>query len=146
VTITATTMADAQGHPYVEFSPDLRFSPDKEVYLYLKDGKRTSAQTLSINWCPTGGTTCIDESLTDPSLATKRVGKSSILGRRLKHVSGYNIVARDECSGSVSMLDDGSLFCNTDGSARSGYMVASGLGKPGTTDSFGRRKKPLPEK
>jgi len=145
IVITATTFADAEGHPYVQFLPDLRFVPTKEVYLYLKDGKRSRAQELTINWCPTGSLTCIDESLTDPSLATQRVGRSPILGRRLKHVSGYSVAARSECPGLISMLDDGSLFCDDGGMSRSGYILASGLGKSGNGDSFGRRKK-TPEK
>jgi hypothetical protein len=138
--ITATTFADAEGHPYVQFLPDLRFVPTKEVRLFLKDGKRDRADNLSIRWCPTGGTTCIDESLSDPSLATERVGKSSILSRRIKHISGYNIVPGGNCEGVAEQLPDGSWFCNTGGFLRSGYILASGLGKEnGTTIS--RKKK-----
>jgi hypothetical protein len=140
IVITATTMADAEGHPYIQFLPDLRFVPTKEVYLYLKDAKRSRAQDLSINWCPTGSATCIDESATDPSLVTQRVGKSPILGRRLKHVSGYSITARSDCGGTVTTGDDGSLICDDSGFARSGYILASGLGKSNGA-SLGRRKK-----
>lgn len=141
IIFTATTMADAQGHPYVTFSPDVRFSPAKEVYLYLKDGHRDRAQELSIYWCPTGGLDCVDESKLDPSLQTERVGKSPILGRRLKHVSGYMITARDECPGTVTVGDDGSLICDGNSLARSGYILASGLGGKSSGESFGRRKK-----
>jgi hypothetical protein len=148
VVITATTFADAEGHPYVQFLPDLRFVPTKEVYLYLKDGKRTQAQTLTINWCPTGAASCIDESVNDPSLATHRVGKSPILGRRLKHVSGYNIAAREDCQypGIVQWLENGDLYCSTgdDQMNRSGYILASGLSKPtgnGQTPAARRNKK-----
>jgi len=142
IVITATTFSDAEGHPYITFSPDLRFVPTKEVYLYLKDGKRSSANELTIGWCPTGSTVCIDESVNDPSVATQRVGRSAILARRMKHMSGYLIVGRGDCSGVVEMLDDGSLFCNDGGLFRSGYMVASGLGSAGSSSSsVGRRKK-----
>jgi hypothetical protein len=140
IVITATTMADVEGHPYIQFLPDLRFAPTKEVYLYLKDSKHSRAQNLSINWCPTGSATCIDEAALDPSLATERVGKSSILGRRLKHVSGYSITARGDCSGGVTVGDDGGLVCLDAGFARSGYILASGLGKS-NNGSLGRRKK-----
>jgi hypothetical protein len=147
VLITATTYNDIDGHPYLLFAPDLRFLPSKEVDLYLKDGRRTAARELAVAWCPTGGITCVDESINDPSLATQRVGRSAILFRRLKHMSGYYIVNRGECPGSIDMLDDGSLFCN-DGSAlfRSGYMVASGLGGAGNSGGSISRRKRIAEK
>jgi len=145
VIITATTYADADGHPYITFSPDLRFVPTKEVYLYLKDGKRNAASELTIGWCPSGATSssqCVDESVNDPSVATQRVGRSPILSRRMKHMSGYLITGRGECSGVIDFLDDGSLFCNDGGLFRSGYMVASGLGSAGNSgSSVSRRRK-----
>jgi len=142
VQITATAYADIEGHPYVQFSPDLRFSPTKEVDLYLKDGRRTVANPLAIVWCPTSGIGCRDESLADPSLQTHRIGRSPILVRRLKHMSGYLLTGRGDCSGTIDILDDGSLFCNDGDLFRSGYMVASGLGSSGNSGStVGRRKK-----
>jgi hypothetical protein len=141
VVFTATTFADAGGHPYVTFSPDVRFSPSADVHLYLKDAKRNVAQDLSIEWCPTGALVCIDEAKNDPSLETQRIGRSSILGRRLKHVSGYMITARADCTGSIVPGDDGGLVCQIDGSARSGYILASGLGDTPKGVAPGRRKK-----
>jgi hypothetical protein len=143
LTITATSFVDDYGRPYVDFEPAIRFSPSTEVRLYLRDGRRPKGYVLSFAYCTPGGT-CVDESLQDSSLVTSRVGK--IFSRRLKHFSGYYITASDECTGSVEMTDDGSLYCNTDaGLMRSGYILASGLGSTSSNGSFGRRKK-TPEK
>jgi len=141
--ITATTYADANGHPYIDFQPALRFVPSKETDLYLKDGKRTVATMLTINYCSLKG--CVDESINDPSLATQRVGNSNILVRRVKHFSGYMIVTGDACNGTVSQTDDGSVWCDDGrGLSRSGYMLASGLNKTdGASRGTPRRKKPI---
>jgi len=143
--ITATSYTDADGHPYIDFQPALRFVPSKETDLYLKDGKRDGSTLLTINYCSLAG--CVDESLGDPSLATHRVGHSSILVRRIKHFSGYSIATGDPCSGTISMLDDGSLWCDLGdggGLSRSGYMLASGLSKSdGVPTGHPRRKKPI---
>jgi len=143
VVFTATIFANAAGAPYVEFQPAVRFAPDKEVDLYLRDGTRTTAQQLAIFWCPTVGP-CVDESTTDGTLTTTRVGRSSILVRRIKHFSGYWVAVIGDCTdGVVETLDDGSLFCDNSGlgggADRSGYMVASGLTKGGVAGAH--RKK-----
>jgi len=144
IVITALTYTDAGGHPYVDFQPALRFVPTSEVYLYLRDGIRDGRNTVEIAYCAT--TTCADESLTDPSLATQRVGKTRTLYRRLKHFSGYAVSNANEClNGLISLLEDGTLFCDEPdlpiGLGRSGYVVASGLSKTTTAETFGRRRR-----
>jgi len=145
IIITATTYADAEGHPYLDFQPHLRFVPTKETNLYLKDGKRSNGAMLTINWCNDADGKCVDESLTDASLVTHRVGKSRILVRRIKHFSGYHISAGDECNGTITEDPEGGMFCETAdrGADRSGYMLASGLGKSGrdSSSTYGRRQK-----
>jgi hypothetical protein len=139
ITITATTFADIDGHPYVDFEPALRFVPTKEVNLYLRDGRRPKGYQLAIWYCAVDGI-CVNEADTDPSLETSRVGK--IFSRRLKHFSGYNIVPGGECNGTVEQTEDGSLYCNTSGMmSRSGYILASGLNQEGGSGTIGRRKK-----
>jgi len=145
IVITALSFTDAGGHPYVDFQPGLRFVPTKEVSLYMRDGIRDGKSTITISYCATPAK-CIDESKDDPSLVTRRIGRSRILYRRLKHFSGYVLSsAGDECPGVVEQLEDGTLFCNTDsghgGDSRSGYVVASGLGKTSTGDTFGKRRR-----
>jgi hypothetical protein len=143
IIITATTYADADGHPYIDFQPALRFVPTKETDLYLKDGIRTDGTMLTIDYCTATG--CTDESINDPSLATHRVGNSRILVRRIKHFSGYNIASGDPCPGTVTVDPNGGLWCDDGSSAlsRSGYMVASGLDKNGDgAVTGGRHRKP----
>jgi hypothetical protein len=144
IVITITTFADDYGHPYVDFEPALRFNPNTETDLYLKDGWRDGQEKTMINYC--GAVDCVDESLNDSTLVTWRIGNTSTLVRRIKHFSGYLVATGDECNGTIQQTDDGSLWCD-DGSGisnRSGYMVASGLSKTdGSTVGTPRRKKPI---
>jgi hypothetical protein len=142
IIITATTLSDSAGHPYVDFQPALRFVPTLETNLYLYDGERDSATVLSIDYC-NADVVCVDEALTDSTLATYRVGVSRFLVRRIKHFSGYNISSGGDCPGAIVMDPDGGLWCD-DGSRgfnRSGYMVASGLGKTDGAATSVRRGK-----
>jgi hypothetical protein len=77
--------------------------------LYLKNGHRTKGDLVAIYYC--ADLVCENESIAAPSLAARRVGKSPMMGRRLKHFSGYNIAADRPCGGSVDLLDDGSHYC-----------------------------------
>jgi hypothetical protein len=131
IIITATTYEDDQGHPYVDFQPALRFNPNKETDLYLKDGKRDAATVVKINYCTTSG--CVDESINDPSLATQRIGQSRILVRRIKHFSGYSVqTGSDYCPGSIIPDPAGGWWCDLgNGLMRSGYMLATGLDNTG---------------
>jgi hypothetical protein len=127
IVITATVLYDGDDKPYIDFQPAMRFAPNKEVMLFLRAGSMTKS-ALSINYCNNLGY-CYDESLTDASLKPFRVGKTSIIGRRVKHFSGYSIATAGECAGSVVTLPSGELWCEGGEAAmtrRSGYMVASG--------------------
>ena len=98
----------------------MRFSPNKEVTLFFKDGKAGS-KNVTIKYCDNAGV-CIDESLNDPSLAPFRIGMN-IVGRKLGHFSGYVVAYEDGCVKALSL----STCDVTDGLRRkSGYMVASG--------------------
>ena len=99
ITINADTMT-VNGHPYLRFSPDLRFVPSLDpkqwVMLYLKDPSASDplvGPTLTILWEAPDGS-LIDETLTDPTLLTQVQGSSSIVYRRVKHFSGFLVVAR----------------------------------------------------
>jgi hypothetical protein len=93
VAITATVTNDIQGHPRIDFLPNLRFSPQKEVILSLYVGHATakSIATWRIFYCPTPGTTvgCSDESLVDASLVTHVDVPRGMIFRRIKHFTGY---------------------------------------------------------
>ena len=103
VTITARAWVDADGHPYIEFSPALRFNPDDErpVWLALVDRRAAGDPYSQIGYCADDAASCVDESLTDPELVTYRSPKNGYLYRRIKHFSGYHVLARDG-EGSIS--------------------------------------------
>jgi hypothetical protein len=86
---------DAGGHPQVEFEPALRFQPTRkgEVTLYLKDQMAAKAQNPKINYCPGFGLPCVDESLFDTALTTKRDSRGGFVYRIIRHFSGYNVWA-----------------------------------------------------
>jgi hypothetical protein len=128
ILITATLLQDSDGQPYVDFQPAMRFSPSKEVMLFLRQGKNTAKKQLFVMYCDNAGF-CSDESLTDASLALFRVGNSPVIGRRVKHFSGYMVQSEGNCSGSVGSNGDGTYWCDSGAGSmtrRSGYMVASG--------------------
>ena len=92
ITITATSWTDASGHARVDFVPDLRFVPTSSgsrVTLQLRDRDAVQS-TAALFYCPTVGE-CIDESLTDPTLSSKRDSRSGWVYRDIKHFSGYNV-------------------------------------------------------
>jgi hypothetical protein len=130
--ITATEFQGPDGEPYIDFQPAMRFSPDKEVMVFFRTPRTDGSMTLNVRYCD-ADLVCSDEALADASLRPFRVGTTSILGRRVKHFTGYSVVFESECLGVVEPTDDGGLWCEEepmgDGSAsqrRSGYMVASG--------------------
>jgi hypothetical protein len=126
VIITATVLQGLDGEPYVDFQPALRFAPNKEVTLFMREGRSDGLKQLAIKYCNNLGY-CIDESLTDASLKPFRIGTTSIIGRRVKHFSGYVVAYEGDCTGTVRPLGDGSYMCEDGGfMRRSGYMVASG--------------------
>lgn len=86
---------DAAGHPQVDFQPALRFQPTRkgEVTLYLKDQAAAKAANPKINYCPGFGLPCVDESLIDSALATKRDSRGGFVYRIIRHFSGYNVWA-----------------------------------------------------
>ena len=62
VMVTARSWVDTAGHPFVEFSPALRFNPDDKrmVWLLMVDKKGAKASDGTIVFCADDGT-CIDE-------------------------------------------------------------------------------------
>jgi len=90
ITITAKTWLNAKGKLETDFQPALRFVPglQKSVGLLLKDAALAGTR---IDFCtPTG---CINEALTDPSLATQLDPNNKFVARYIKHFSGYTVTA-----------------------------------------------------
>ena len=60
--------------------------------LWLDD--RAAAQAGgAIVWCPSDGSACVDAGAADPAVATQTDAPDGKMYRRLKHVSGYTVVA-----------------------------------------------------
>ena len=126
VVITATVLKGIDGEPYIDFQPAMRFAPNKEVTLFMREARSNGRLQLAIKYCDNLGY-CVDESLTDASLKPFRIGTTSIIGRRVKHFSGYTVVYEGDCTGSVTPLGDGTFACEDGGfMRRSSYIVASG--------------------
>ena len=112
IVVTATVLKGLDGAPYIDFQPAMRFAPNKEVMLFFRDAKG-GEQNLSVKYC-NNLAICVDESLNDASLKPFRINRY-IVGRRLKHFSGY-VIAYEGLGLDISI---GLL-------RKSGYMVASG--------------------
>jgi len=150
ITITVNSYSDVDGtHPYLDFSPALRFVPSKTTTITFNMKKVSISDFSTINYCVTADL-CVNEGLTDPSLATFNDGKGK-LSRRIKHFSGYNVAAGIECAVSdldpdcIDMDRGGLLNRTSDGrrvtldnptaadgaktakKKKSGYMVVSGI-------------------
>jgi hypothetical protein len=91
ITFQVKSWTDAGGNARTEIHPDIRFSPSKTVKLQLKSVKGSQTSASRINWCPTGATTCVDESRTDGSLWVERDANRGTVSRRVKHFSGYMV-------------------------------------------------------
>jgi hypothetical protein len=89
-TITAVVRNAATDHPSVDFEPALRFSPDKNIllYLFVTDQATLDASRL-VKYCNAHG--CVDESIADASLASSVDLNNRVVFRRIKHFSGYTI-------------------------------------------------------
>jgi hypothetical protein len=90
--ITAVVRNAATDHPSVDFEPALRFSPDKDVnlYLYVTDDATLDASRV-VQYCNANG--CVDESLTDPSVASNVDLENRVVFRRIKHFSGFIVLS-----------------------------------------------------
>ena len=97
--VTAKSWVDAKGHPFIDFSPNLRFQPVSakraSAELFMKDKSASIDTTARILYCGPDGR-CIDEALQDRSLATKYDTKNGFVYRKIKHFSGYMVTAGRE--------------------------------------------------
>jgi hypothetical protein len=88
MTITAVVRNAATDHPSVEFQPALRFSPDKQVWLYMSVTNQATLDNTKVLWyC--NETSCMDESQTDGDLKSYVDTRNFMVFRRIKHFSGY---------------------------------------------------------
>ena len=94
ITITAKSYKLSNGRPRIDFSPRLRFVPEKTVTLYMYDPVAVLDLTSKILWCPDGSTSCVDEAKDDPTLVTLINNVTGVLYRRIKHFTGYAVSGR----------------------------------------------------
>jgi hypothetical protein len=88
MTITAVVRNAATDHPSVEFQPALRFSPSRQVWLYMAVTNQATLDNTKVLWyC--NETECFDESTTDADLKSYVDTKNFMVFRRIKHFSGY---------------------------------------------------------
>ena len=113
VTLDVTVWVDSSGHPRVDFEPSVRFVPSVDprdwVILTFADLQASVDPWYNINYCPTATSSCYNEAITDPSLATLRDPKNGKLTRRIKHFSGYNVAAGDEDDSGMELSSSASL-------------------------------------
>ena len=95
VTLTVIIKDAASANPSVNFFPAMRFSPTKNVqlFMYAPNVSRDDAKNWLMFYCPDLGR-CVDESLTDSDLVTRIDYANNVLFRRVKHFSGYTVAER----------------------------------------------------
>jgi hypothetical protein len=108
-TLTVTVAGSGTENAGIDFQPAMRFSPQERpvmMYLDVPGLSEATPYDWTIFYCPTPsgqpgarlGTnlmradpTCVDESLTDSSLRVVPDYQNSLLARRLKHFSVYQL-------------------------------------------------------
>jgi hypothetical protein len=98
ITITAALWTDLDGHPRVDFTPSLRFTPaglfGELPAIYLHDPNAALLNLSGISYCPTLlSTACVNEALSDLLLLTWRDPETGYLYRFIRHFSGYVVWA-----------------------------------------------------
>jgi len=114
VQLTVTVRNASSDHPSVDFQPAMRFNPQTNVqlYIYVPNVSQQDAKNWIITYCPNSGSgsgslstsnsgsgssssngsgQCVNEALTDPDLRTFVDYDASVLFRRLKHFSRYQV-------------------------------------------------------
>lgn len=93
VVLTIKSWYDAEGHPHSDFAPHMRFNPAAEAVMLTMKDRGGVRPDLGIVYCATLTSSCVDESIADPSLVTYRDPFNGNYYRRVKHFSGYNIAS-----------------------------------------------------
>jgi hypothetical protein len=90
VTITAVVRNATSDHPSIDFYPAMRFSPDKNVglYIYVPTGMEDFQRNWTLKYC-NDDSVCVDESIADANLRSNADVANKVVFRRIKHFSGY---------------------------------------------------------
>lgn len=101
VKVNTKAWLDSRGQGHVDFDRHVRFVPSNNpadwVMLSITDYGTSTSPWTKILYCIDGNVGCIDESKTDPTLATYRTWGGKLV-RRVKHFSGYSILTGDSCT------------------------------------------------
>jgi hypothetical protein len=99
ITVNVRAWLDNTGHPQTDFLPELRFVPTAQptgwVTISFTDSQASHDQSLSILYCSTPQSKCVNESSKDPGLVTVRDPLTGTISRRIQHFSGYLVGAGD---------------------------------------------------
>jgi hypothetical protein len=123
LTVNTKAWLDRNWLLHVDFDKQIRFVPTSNpagwVMLSLTDYGSVINPLAQIKYChSSNGTGCINEALTDPTLATIKDPLTGRLTRRVKHFSGYSITAGGDCdpmndpgcdSGSMTRVDSAAV-------------------------------------
>jgi hypothetical protein len=90
VTLTVTIDKARSSHPRIDFQPAMRFSPDKQVMLYMYSPHVEVSDAWTMLYC-NALSECADEASADSDLRTYADPSASVVFRRIKHFSGYTI-------------------------------------------------------
>jgi hypothetical protein len=92
VTITVTITGASTDNPRIDFQPAMRFSPDKDVHLFMYAPNPSLSDSWKLGYC-NDANVCVDESKVDPDLQSFIDRDASVVFRRIKHFSGYLVAA-----------------------------------------------------
>jgi hypothetical protein len=107
VTVNTKAWLDAAGQPHLDFDHHVRFVPTANpagwVMLTLSDYGSGLSFWSKIAYCQTEQqSSCIDESVADPTVATVNDPITGKLTRRVKHFSGYSLTSGRDSDGGES--------------------------------------------
>jgi hypothetical protein len=88
VTVTVVITGASTDNPRIDFQPAMRFSPDKNVQLFMYAPSPSLSDSWKLAYC-NDLNVCVDESKTDPDLQSFVDHTASVVFRRVKHFSGY---------------------------------------------------------
>jgi hypothetical protein len=103
VTITVVITGAATDTPRIDFHPSMRFSPDKNVQLFMYAPNQLLSDSWKLGYC-NDENVCVDEAKTDLDMQSYIDRDASVVFRRVKHFSGFLVFsfAEDAVEGVLS--------------------------------------------
>jgi hypothetical protein len=142
ITVNTKAWLDAKGQAHVDFDKHVRFVPSSNpaawVMLSITDMGTATLPWTNILYCVNGNHACIDESKSDPSVATYRTSTGKLV-RRIKHFSGYSIINGEACDPSPDNPD-----CIGDGGDMSRASAGARVSSNASVNAL-LRDHPLPD-